>query len=198
MFIVEDPTIEAAASSSLVRPFNLEADVMASPLHRAAFEGCVDEVEQLLAAGVDPNTRAWASRATPLHVAVGRSGAVQALVTAGADVNAQDASGNTPLIRATQAVAFMAGNMQLLLRAGALPNIQNAHGRTALHEAVRYFAFEPDECRLRVLLEYGASLDVRDRDGCTPIDLAWQSKSQALLIYLSVASYGRLLDMHPM
>jgi ankyrin repeat protein len=197
LFFENNRSIELDASSGPVCPFYQETAVMESCLHRAAFEGRVGDVEQIVSTGVDPNMRAGASRVTPLHVAVGRSGAIQALVAAGADVNAQDADGNTPLIRATCLVGFMAGNMEQLLKAGACPNIKNARGRTALHEAVRYFAFEPDEGRLRVLLKYGASLDVQDHDGCTPIDLASQEDNQALFIFLCVASYGRLLDTRP-
>ena len=178
--------------SRAVCPFYQETAVIESDLHRATWQGNVTDVEQLLAAGVDLHARAGASRTTPLHAAAGRSNTSQVLMAAGADVNAQDADGNTPLIRAARLVGFMAGNMEQLLKAGAQPDIQNNRGRTAMHEAVRYFGSYGDEWRLRVLLKYGAALDVRDHDGFTPIDLAEADGDTALVSFLCTAERERV------
>ena len=70
---------------------------------------------------------------TPLHCAAesGDVGAVHLLVKAGADVNAADANGNTPLIYG--ASAFQADEIvRQLLQAGADPEWKNKSGLRAV------------------------------------------------------------------
>src|SRR5215470_14876622 len=59
-----------------------------TPLHGAAQHGAFDTVQQLLAAGADPDARESGDNTTPLHWAAARGDAaiVRALLDAGADV----------------------------------------------------------------------------------------------------------------
>ena len=91
--------------------------------------------------------------------------AVGKLIEAGADVNARDAEGNTPLILA----AFYAGPrcVELLLEKGADPNAANRSGVTALIRAAT------DYEKARLLIAAGAKVGVRTADlGNTPLILA--------------------------
>src|SRR4051794_2064058 len=91
--------------------------------------------------------------------------AVGKLIEAGADVNARDAEGNTPLILA----AFYAGPpcVELLLEKGADPNAANRAGVTALIRAAT------DYEKARLLIDAGAKVGSRTADlGNTPLILA--------------------------
>jgi ankyrin repeat protein len=112
----------------------------ATPLMRAAKNGDVELMRLLVAGGADPNRRTRVGM-TPLLFAMGpgrRKSAKDALeavavcVSAGADVNAVNDAGETPM------------------HAAALQNDQI----------------------VRFLAEHGAKVDVRDKNGRTPLDVA--------------------------
>ena len=87
----------------------------------------------------------------PLHLAA-RDGQVeiaQALITAGADVNAQNNSGYTPLHRATNGNTEIA---QALITAGADVNAKDEFGYTPLHWTAIYGYTET----VRALITAGA------------------------------------------
>ena len=93
----------------------------ASPLHFAAFVGQEQCVGILLQAGADVNLLSTnENRNTPLHAALAGRGSmaiVEALIEAGADVNAVGALGTTPLhVAAARGSAEM---IELLARHGA-------------------------------------------------------------------------------
>ena len=86
------------------------------------------------------------SRRTPLHLAcssdttdVGRypvarfpdSGAISALLDAGAEVDAYDGDRNTPLHTAARCRPVKSDVIELLLERGAHPDMVNSHGQTA-------------------------------------------------------------------
>lgn len=103
----------------------------AKDLYYAAGADDVDLCRQLLARGADVNGRMDESSGTALH-ATARSGAVRAarfLIDSGADINAQDNAGMTPLHHS--AVHLQAGVCQELLNAGADPTIRSTMGHTA-------------------------------------------------------------------
>src|SRR5262249_5988153 len=95
----------------------------------------------------------------------GDATAVRRLIEDGADVNARDAEGNTPLILASfyaspECVAF-------LLEKGADANAANKAGVTALIRAATSYE------KARLLVDAGATVRVRTTDlGNTPLILA--------------------------
>jgi hypothetical protein len=95
---------------------------------------------------------------------------VEMLIRRGANPNARDKQGNTPLFGANSAAVARA-----LIAAGANPNSRNALGRTALFE--HYF----DEVK-KVLIESGADVNARDRKGFTPLDCAGSEEAALMLL----------------
>ncbi|MFC5302841.1 ankyrin repeat domain-containing protein [Azospira restricta] len=99
------------------------------PIHDAARLGSGQDVEKILKA--EPAMRDVRTQhgSTPLHLAATNpdTGALKALLAAGADVNARDSEGLTPLHMT--AYTQNAKHAQLLLEAGADPYAKTNAGR---------------------------------------------------------------------
>ena len=151
-----------------------------TPLHQAAMMRAED-VEALIEAGADVNSRANAG--TPLNNAAryGPPGAVRALIAAGASVGARDYKGGTPL----HGAAYMgsAESVKALIAARAAVNARNEQGRTPLHQVAsrvqfgsppnivsrHYFSARSEgPLIIEALLEAGADPLARDSSGTTP------------------------------
>jgi ankyrin repeat protein len=106
---------------------------------------------------------------TALHFAVqGNNGAlVDLLLDLGADANALDADGDSPLTWAV--LAELEEMWTLLLERGAEVDLPNSYGRTPLLQVARETG---NEAAARALLRYGADPDAEDRFGATSLNLA--------------------------
>jgi Ankyrin repeats (many copies)/Ankyrin repeat len=116
-------------------------------LHLAAAGYRVEIVKLLLDAGADPNAVCNHRRSGPLHYAADGyvSGpawnakkqveTIHCLLGAGAEINAQDKNGATPLHRAVRTRCAAAA--RYLLEAGCDPTLKNNPGSTAFHLAVQ-------------------------------------------------------------
>jgi ankyrin repeat protein len=103
-------------------------------LAAAAMEGKVEQLKELLAQGVDANSRNPAGRSA-LHLAAfnGNEMTVLTLLSAGADVNLVDGKGGTALM---DAAAF--GHLdvvEVLIQAGVDVNVKDKAGNTAMDYA---------------------------------------------------------------
>jgi ankyrin repeat protein len=109
-------------------------------VHLAAMANDPKYLELLLAHHADPNARNGVTRATPLVSALlgGRDTQFHALVAAGADPNAADRTGNTPLHQAAK--IDQPQRVLELLEAGANPGATNVTGAT-----FQYFLFLPPD-----------------------------------------------------
>ena len=205
---------EAALLCGLLAPLPAKAQVTPSPaeaarysgLHAAAWQGDAARIAQLLAGGADPNARDGHGR-TPLHVATfaQRREAVRALARGGADLGALESDRYDAVTIAAVAddeatlalllelgasarlitsrydgTALIAaahlghdGVVRQLIKAGApLDHVNNLHW-TALIEAIVLGQGGPRHvATLQALVEAGASTQLADREGRTPLVLA--------------------------
>jgi hypothetical protein len=116
-------------------------------LHVAAAGYRIEIAKMLLAAGADATAAKNHRRSQPVHYAADGSlenpawdakrqvQMIRLLLDAGAEVNAQDKNGATPLHRAVR--TRCAAAVKFLLEAGANPKIANKPGSTPFHLAVQ-------------------------------------------------------------
>ncbi len=169
-------------------------------LHLAAAGYRIEVIDLLLAAGADPNATANHRRSGPLHYAADgfitgpvwdakrQVSTIRRLLGAGADINAPDKNGATPLHRAVRtrcadAVAF-------LLDSGSDPTRPNNSGSTPFHLAVQDTgrggsgAKEARDAQRRIIQEFlarGVSQELKDGNGKSVSDCARSSWIQSVL-----------------
>jgi ankyrin repeat protein len=119
----------------------------------------VEMVDCLLLGDANPNTVDHKTGFTPLHTCVRYSKIVARIIQEKVKIDAQDFTGDTPLIIATR--ESWISSVKVLLQAGANPNLQNNKGQTALHCAKTHRM-------TALLLNFGAKI-LPDRFGRTPL-----------------------------
>ena len=163
-----------------------------SPLMWAVRVGNLSVVEKLLDVGVDLNIHANGSGSTALHYAaqLGYSEIVCALLLRGADKDALDVGGDTPLMRAV--INGHQSTVDTLLESGADLNIHHTccEGGMALHFA----AERGHDEMVSALLLRGASKDALDFDGRTP--LMWAVWNRHLSTVQLLLESGADLNIH--
>ncbi|MDP2206077.1 MAG: ankyrin repeat domain-containing protein [Alphaproteobacteria bacterium] len=139
------------------------------PLLKAIDAGNADMVAALLALKANPNIKMGYRETTPMSAAVkkGNPAIVQMMLAAGGKVEAKT---DTGLSLFTYAVATKNDAVaDMLLAAGAKPDTgTNGGDWTALFYAAR----NNDGARVRQLLDLGARTYLRDKDGCSVLDVA--------------------------
>ena len=158
------------------------ADVFGrTALHWASEASDWEAVEQLLRCGADPNKMNNYGRSS-LHLSVyGNGRCLELLLRAKADVDLEDANGQTALPQLS-AYGWDTANLDLLVRFGANIEATDRFGNTPLLCAVR----EDNHLMVSGLLERGANIKARNLNG-------WTCLSQAL-IFDSHNSLRILLD----
>ena len=139
----------------------------------AVFTGDLPRVRLLLSLGADPD-EPWGT-GTPLLQLVDEPSEffdesalqiAEALLDAGAAVNASDANGHRPIHAATRAGRSA---LELLVARGADPNARTLDmGYSALHCAVDF----ENVLGVELLLAHAADPELTNNEGQTPLDLA--------------------------
>ncbi|WP_246266830.1 ankyrin repeat domain-containing protein [Nonomuraea typhae] len=135
-------------------------------LYQAALKGDLEAVGALLAAGAGPDEAGQEGLALCAAASWDRVAVIEALLAAGADVNAKESGGWHALLWA--AANGNADAARTLIEAGALVDEPNEDGDTPLTLAARRGALGA----VRVLLEGGANPEKYDGDGDSPLDIA--------------------------
>jgi ankyrin repeat protein len=166
---VVESLLEADAAGDTV---DAEDSRGSTPLIEASTSGDEGAVRALLARGARQELRNRYG-GTALHHAAdrGHAGVVRLLCAVpGAQVDARDGSGFTPLIYATFAGRGYA--VRELLACGARQELQDEHGMTALHYASLEGRASVVELLLCIAPGAAAALALRNKDGATPLKLA--------------------------
>jgi ankyrin repeat protein len=154
-------------------------------------------IAALIAKGADVNAPSEAgdggNPAPPLFMAMKSNdlALVQQLVAAGANVNALDAQGSTPLHRAvlTRPAEYATPLVATLLRAGADANAMRPKGGTPLHNLVFGADNLSREALAQIaslLAQHGADVNLPAAfDGATPLDIARAKNNQAAVQLLT-------------
>ena len=145
-----------------------------TPLHSAAKRGLPGIALVLIRRGAKVNARRPERLDTPLHFA-SNADVAGVLIEHGAEVEALDWSGRTPLHWAAQ--FGLVDVADLLIQSGAIVDRQGQDGATPLHWAAREGHHEV----VRLLLARGAKPDVKDHEGRTPLHFgAWRGKLEVV------------------
>jgi ankyrin repeat protein len=118
----------------------------------------------------------------PIHYAMKQGPQfVKALVDAGADLEARDKKGLTPLFLVLRP-AHGLDSLRMFLEAGANPNAVDQDGQTPLHWAARkHFPKKAQLLLMKLLLAFGADPFAKDHRGRVPRDLTWRKAEHKLL-----------------
>ena len=141
-----------------------------SPLILAADNGHVDALKAMIELGGDVNAAGdggW----TALHSATGKA-MVDALVDAGANIEARDSEDDTPLNYFAQYHAIEP--MRALVSRGADINTQNQNGDSPLHFAARAAGDKGAADLIDFLLKSGAEESMVNRNNEAPSDVVGQ------------------------
>ncbi len=156
----------------------LSAKELQSLLFQSVEDGDIEDVKNLLAAGVEVNAKNE-DGATALFLAAQQDNLeiAELLISKGADVEVTTERGDTPL-HAVQ-VALKSQNpdrterrkkiAQLLLANGANINARCNAGETLLHHMVRW---REDAELVKFYVSKGANINARNHNGYTPLDMA--------------------------
>ena len=163
-----------------------------------------DIIAALITAGADINAPSAASdggaAAAPIFFAIrsGKLAIVQQLIAAGANVNAADQKGSTPLHRAVlmRPAEYSTALVAALLRAGADANAMRPNGGAPIHNLI----FGADDLAppavaqiATLLVQHGADVNLpAARDGASALDIArTKGNQQAVQLLTSMGGVCR-------
>lgn len=158
-------------------------------LIRAVGQDNIEAVDSLLGLKADPNLHHNTLITTALHQCPGKNLEIaKRLIEWGAQLEAKDHKGNTPLHIAAKQMDI--DLVALLLENKANPNEQNGLGQTALHLISN---FENHLALANLLLTSGANPDIPDYEGRLPI----LQRPQGITTAMDLESAGPSQEKEP-
>ena len=151
------------------------AEAYRDELCDAAWKGDIGRLKQLLDKGAYINATETAFRETPLHLAAFKAhkDVVDFLVVNGAEVDAKNRLGHTPLYAAMHATREVA---EILVDSGADVNVRcSLSGKSPLAGS------RGKKTITRLLIDAGADINAKDYEGMTPLDSALTEEIRQLL-----------------
>ncbi|TKC39640.1 hypothetical protein EI555_007996 [Monodon monoceros] len=166
----------------------LGGDLNSTPLHWAIRQGHLPMVILLLQYGADP-TLIDGEGFSSIHLAVlfQHMPIIAYLISKGQSVNMADVNGQTPLMLSAHKVLGSEPTGFLLKFNPSLNVVDKIHQNTPLHWAVA----AGNVNAVDKLLEAGASLDIRNVKGETPLDMAVQNKNRLIIHMLKTEAKMR-------
>ncbi|XP_062350354.1 palmitoyltransferase ZDHHC13 [Cinclus cinclus] len=158
----------------------LGGDLNSTPLHWAIRQGHLPMVMLLLKCGADPSLIDGEGFSS-IHLAVlfQHMPIIAYLIAKGQNIDTTDFNGQTPLMLTAQK-AIGPEPMRFLLKFNpSLNAVDNVQKNTALHWAIA----SGNTSAVDLLLEAGASLDIKNVKGETPLDIAYQSQNH-FMVYM--------------
>lgn len=167
----------------------LGGDLNSTPLHWAIRQGHLAMVIQLMRYGADPTlTDGEGYRGLHLAVLFQHMPVAAYLMAKGQEVDVQDLNGQTSLMLAAQKIIGPEPTNFLLKSNASVNAVDKVDRNSPLHCAV--LAGNVDAAH--ILLSAGASVDLENANGHTPLDLAHQVHSPLLIHMLSHIKQERL------
>jgi len=159
--------------------FTIQA-AMAEDIQTTAFNGDIPKLKELLGKNPDLIKSKDKDGFTALHLAVGavKNGkeTVEFLIAKGADINAGNNDGLTPLhIAATEGKPEI---IKILIAKGA--NV-NAKTKEVQNSALHLAAVGGKKEAVEALLAGGAKVNITNRNGLTPLDFAIDEKQEVIV-----------------
>ncbi|NXG25588.1 ZDH13 Palmitoyltransferase, partial [Grallaria varia] len=158
----------------------LGGDLNSTPLHWAIRQGHLPMVMLLLKCGADPSLIDGEGFSS-IHLAVlfQHMPIVAYLISKGQNIDTADFNGQTPLMLTAQKAVGPEPTRFLLKFNPSLNAVDNVQKNTALHWAIT----SGNISAVDLLLEAGASLDIKNVKGESPLDLAYQSQNH-FMVYM--------------
>ncbi|XP_061620414.1 putative palmitoyltransferase ZDHHC13 [Phyllopteryx taeniolatus] len=167
----------------------LGGDLNSTPLHWAIRQGHLPMVIQLIRYGADPSIADGEGyRALHLAILFQHMAIAAYLMAKGQEVDGPDCNGQTPLMLAAQKIIGPEPTNFLIKNNASVSAVDKVNRNTPLHCAV--LAGNVDATY--VLLEAGASLDLENMNGHTPLELAHQVHSPLLIYMLNQVKQERI------
>ena len=168
---------------------------------RAAALGSIADVKKLISCGANPDDQTRRGRSAFHYASENGHGEIVALlIKSGAQVDLLNKWGRTALHYA--ASKHRADCLQILINSGADPNKQDIDRQTPLYHAVAASVRPQGEDKVRdtvlFLISGGASADLPDKSGITPLHVAAELGNTQICIHLIKEGKARVnaLDQH--
>ena len=159
-----------------------------TPLHEAAESNSIEDLEELLAGGANPNAKESLLNQTPLHRAAmaGSKDAAERLLQAGADPNIRDVDGDTPLHQALKDTTNKDKQLPTINTLMAYGADRDLTDRANLSTPLHLAALSRNLDAAARLIQEKANPNTPDLNGHTPLHLA-AGRSSALTQQLLAA-----------